>query len=34
MSDLDGVLNECVAVRQEQDEDEAGGDDEAHTSVH
>ena len=28
------VLNECVAVRQEQDEAEAGGEDEARTSVH
>ena len=28
------VLSDCVAVRQEQDEAEAGGDDEAHTSVH
>jgi hypothetical protein len=26
------VLSDCVAIRQEQDE--AGGDDEAHTSVH
>ena len=28
------VLSDCVAIRQEQDEAEAGGDDEAHTSVH
>jgi hypothetical protein len=28
------VLSDCVAVRQEQEEAEAGGDDEAHTSVH
>ena len=28
------VLGDCVAIRQEQDEAEAGGDDEAHTSVH
>ena len=28
------ALNECIAIRQEQDEAEAGGDDEAHTSVH
>ncbi len=26
------VLSDCVAIRQEQDE--AGGEDEAHTSVH
>ena len=28
------VLGDCVAIRQEQEEAEAGGDDEAHTSVH
>jgi hypothetical protein len=28
------VLGECVAIRQEQEEAEAGGDDEARTSVH
>jgi hypothetical protein len=28
------VLSDCVAIRQEQDEAEAGGDDDAHTSVH
>ena len=28
------VLSDCVAIRQEQDEAEAGRDDEAHTSVH
>jgi len=28
------VLSGCVAIRQEQEEAEAGGDDEAHTSVH
>jgi hypothetical protein len=28
------VLGECIAIRQEHDEAEAGGDDEAHTSVH
>jgi hypothetical protein len=28
------VLSDCVAVLQEQDAAEAGGDDEAHTSVH
>jgi hypothetical protein len=28
------VLSDCVTIRQEQDEAEAGGDDEAHTSVH
>jgi hypothetical protein len=28
------VLGDCIAIRQEQDEAEAGGDDEAHTSVH
>jgi hypothetical protein len=28
------VLGDCVAIRQEQEEAEAGGDDEPHTSVH
>jgi hypothetical protein len=28
------VLSDCIAIRQGQDEAEAGGDDEAHTSVH
>src|SRR5271169_1816293 len=28
------VLGDCVAVRQEQEEADVGGDDEAHTSVH
>jgi hypothetical protein len=28
------ALGDCVAIRQEQEEAEAGGDDEAHTSVH
>ena len=28
------VLADCVAIRQEQEEAEAGGDDEVHTSVH
>ena len=28
------VLGDCVAIRQEQEEAEAGEDDEAHTSVH
>ena len=28
------VLGDCVAIWQEQEEAEAGGDDEAHTSVH
>ena len=28
------VLSECLAVRQEQEEAEAGGADDAHTSVH
>ena len=28
------VLSDCIAIRQEQDAAEAGGDDEAHTSVH
>jgi hypothetical protein len=28
------VLSDCVAIRQEQDEAEADGDDEARTSVH
>ena len=28
------ALGDCVAIRQEQEEAEAGGDDEPHTSVH
>jgi hypothetical protein len=28
------ALNECIAIREEQESAEAGGDDEAHTSVH
>jgi hypothetical protein len=28
------ALNECVAIREEQEAAEAGGDDEAHTAVH
>ena len=28
------VLGDCVAIRQEQEEAEAGADDDAHTSVH
>ena len=32
--ELRWVLGDCVAIRQEQEEAEAGRDDEAHTSVH
>jgi hypothetical protein len=34
VAELLRALGDCVAIRQEQEEAEAGGDDEAHTAVH